>query len=143
MKQIQEPGVGRLIARIHKGIYQYVAARLTNKDLDVGQFFFLRYILHHEGNTQDQIARGILLDKATVSKAVKRLADLGYVNKVANPQDRREWHIFATDKAKNISGELESIFKEVHGKLYQHLDDHQTEQLQSLLQIVYNNFEIQ
>ena len=133
--------MGRLIARIHRGIYHYVSGRLKNCDLDVGQFFFLRYILLHEGITQDQIARGILLDKATVSKGLKRLSDLGYVEKKTNPDDKREYRIFATDKARGFLPEIESIYKEVHNKLYRRLNAQQIEQLQSLLETVYQNVE--
>jgi DNA-binding MarR family transcriptional regulator len=140
-KSNEEPGVGRLIARIHRGIYNFVGSRLKNCDLDVGQFFFLRYILLHEGITQDQIARGILLDKATVSKGLKRLSDLGYVEKKTNPDDKREYRIFATDKAKAFLPEIESIYKEVHNKLYRRFNEQQVQQLQSLLETVYENFE--
>ncbi len=133
--------MGRLIARFHRGIYHYVSGRLKNCDLDVGQFFFLRYILLHEGITQDQIARGILLDKATVSKGLKRLSDLGYVEKKTNPDDKREYRIFATDKARGFLPEIESIYKEVHNKLYRRLNAQQIQQLQSLLETVYQNVE--
>ncbi len=141
MNPKEEPGVGRLIARIHRGIYNYVSSRLKNCDLDVGQFFFLRYILLHEGITQEQIARGILLDKATVSKGLKRLSDLGYVEKKTNPDDKREFLVFATARAKAFLPEIESIYKEVHNKLYRRLNAQQIEQLQSLLETVYQNVE--
>jgi len=143
MNPKEEPGVGRLIARIHRGIYHYVSGRLKNCDLDVGQFFFLRYILLHEGITQDQIARGILLDKATVSKGLKRLSDLGYVEKKVNPDDKREYRIFATDKARGFLPEIESIYIEVHNKLYRRFSEQQIKELESLLEIVYKNFEQQ
>ena len=137
----EEPGIGRLIARIRHGIYGYVADRLKNHELDVGQFFFLRFILHHEGITQEQTACGILLDKATVSKGIKRLSQLGYVSKEVNPDDKREFKIYVTEKALTVAPEIETIYKEVHDRLYLQLDENQIGQLQSLLQTIYKNFE--
>ncbi len=137
----EEPGIGRLIARIRHGIYGYVAGRLKDHELDVGQFFFLRFILNHEGSTQEQIACGILLDKATVSKGIKRLTQLGYVSKKVNPDDKREFKIYLTEKAMACAPEIETIYKEVHDRLYLQLDEHQISQLQLLLQTIYKNFE--
>lgn len=141
MTENGEPGIGRLIARIHRGIYNHVADRLKNKDLDAGQFFFLWFILNNEGNTQEQIARNILLDKATVSKAVKRLVHLGYVYREINAEDKREYKIFATKKAKTLSPEIEAIFKEVYNRLHNHLEAAEVSRLKILLMKVYQNFE--
>ncbi len=141
MTKNDEPGIGRLIARIRQGIYNFVAECLKDKDLDVGQFFFLRFVVKNDGETQEQIARNILLDKATVSKGIKRLVQLGYVSKKVNPDDKREFKIFATEKARMLIPELDSIYNEVYDKLHHNLDKDEIVQLQSLLKIVYKNFE--
>lgn len=136
-----DQSIGRLIARIHRGLYNHVADRLKNKDIDVGQFFFLCFILNNEGKTQEQIARGIMLDKATVSKGIKRLVHLGYVSKRVNPDDKREYKIYSTKKAKAFKTELDAIYNEMHDRLHQKLDKDEIVQLQALLKTVYKNFE--
>lgn len=136
-----DQSIGRLIARIHRGIYNQVADQLKDKDLDVGQFFFLCFIQNNEGKTQEQIARGILLDKATVSKGIKRLVHLGYVSKEVNPDDKREYKIYATKKAKAFKPELDIIYNEIYDRLHQNLDENEIRQLRSLLMIIYKNFE--
>ncbi len=139
--QHEEPGIGRLIARIRQGIYNYVARQLKDKDLDVGQFFFLRFILKNEGATQEEIVRNLLLDKATVSKGIKRLMQLGYVSRTINPNDKREFKVYATEKAGAFAGELDAIYKEVYDKLHTNLNKEEVAQLQSLLKMIYMNFE--
>ncbi len=136
-----DQSIGRLIARIHRGIYNQVADKLKDKDIDVGQFFFLCFILNNEGKTQEQIARGILLDKATVSKGIKRLVHLGYVSKEVNPDDKREYKIYSTKKAKAFTTELDAIYNEVYDRLHLNLDKNEIRQLQSLLMTIYKNFE--
>ncbi len=133
--------IGRLIARIHRGIYNQVADQLKNKELDVGQFFFLCFILNNDGKTQEQIARGILLDKATVSKGIKRLVHLGYVSKEVNQDDKREYKIYATKKAKAFATVLDTIYNKVYDRLHLNLDKNEIGQLESLLMTIYKNFE--
>ncbi len=135
-----DQSIGRLIARIHRGIYNEVADQLKNKDIDVGQFFFLCFILNNEGKTQEQIARGILLDKATVSKGIKRLVHLGYVSKEVNPDDKREYKIYSTKKAKAFTSELDAIYNEIYDRLHLNLNKNEIRQLQSLLTTIYENF---
>jgi DNA-binding MarR family transcriptional regulator len=136
-----EPGVGRLIAGIRQGIYNLVTKKLKQSDLDVGQFFFLHFILCHEGQTQEQIASSLLLDKATISKGVKRLVQLGYVTRKVNVLDKREYLIYPTAKAQKRALEIDAIFSDVHQRLYKNLNKKQAEQLEMLLTKVYKNFE--
>jgi len=141
MMKDEDLNIGRLIARIHRGIYNFVSARLKDRDLDAGQFFFLCFILNNEGKTQEQIAKNILFDKATVSKAVKRLLHLGYVYREVNAKDKREYKIFATEKAKVLAPQIKTLYEEVYNQLHRHLDADEVLQLRGLLGKIYQNFE--
>ncbi len=137
----EDPGIGRLIARVRQRIYNLVAQRLKGHDLDVGQFFFLRYILMHEGKTQEEIARNMLLDKATVSKALKRLVHLGYATQRVNEKDKRENKIYATARARQLLPQMENIYQTVYRKLHLGLNGEEQKQLKALLLKVYRNLE--
>ncbi|MBE0649760.1 MAG: MarR family transcriptional regulator [Bacteroidales bacterium] len=133
---------GKLISAIHRKALQIVKYKLKDYDIDVGQIFLLWYIHHHDGISQEQAAQNFHLDKATVSKNVKRLMRLGYLRKSVNPKDLREHQLFATKKAKTLSPQLEAILKDINLLMINNVSKEEQAQLISTLEKVLKNIEV-
>ena len=132
---------GRLISAIHRKIYQRMQANLKDYDIDAGQFFFLRYLLQHQGIAQEEVAQNLFLDKATVSKGIKRLELLGYIRKEVNPADKRENHLFPTQKAIRIKDEIDEIYDEINQFLFHDLSDEEISLLENILGKILYKFD--
>ncbi|MBN2638971.1 MAG: MarR family transcriptional regulator [Bacteroidales bacterium] len=130
--------IGRLIAAAHKKAYQYAAIKLKTCDIEVGQFFFLRYIMKNQGISQEEVAQKMYLDKATVSKGVNILVRNGYIQKKANPKDKREYRLFATKKANQMEEMVDSIHKEINEYLVKELNEEEILTLRNLLNKIVN-----
>lgn len=130
--------IGRLIAAAHKKAYQYAATKLKTCDIEVGQFFFLRYIMKNHGISQEEVARKLYLDKATVSKGVNNLVHKGYVQKKANPKDKREYQLFITEKGNQMEETIDSIHKEINEYLVKELNEEEVLTLRNLLNKIVN-----
>lgn len=137
---MQQP-VGRLISAIHRKIHQRVASELKEQDIDIGQFFFLLYILKNDGISQDQMAQNLFLDKTTASKGIKRLMQMGCVERNVNPKDRRQFQLCTTQKAKDLAPELDKIYAETQAIIVKNLTGEETESLSKILNKMINNFE--
>lgn len=130
--------IGRLIAAAHKKAYQYATVKLKTCDIEVGQFFFLRYIMKNQGISQEEVAKKMYLDKTTISKGVNILVKKGYVRKKANPKDKREYLLFTTKKANQMSELLDDIHKEINEYLVKDLNEEEIETLRNLLNKIVN-----
>jgi len=125
---------GRLIWAAHRKSLQHAAEKLKDCDIDVGQFFFLRYILKHQGISQEGIAGNLYLDKTTVSKGVSQLAQRGYIQKKTNPKDKREKRLFVTKKAIDMEEKIDTIYKEINANIFNVLTEKEMDQLTKILQ---------
>ena len=132
---------GRLISAIHRKTYQRMQSKLKAYDIDVGQFFFLRYLLQNQGIAQEEVAHNLFLDKATVSKGIKRLELLGYILKEVNPADKRENHLFPTQKAILKRKEMDEIYMEINRFLFHDISKDEIKILEDILNKILYKFD--
>jgi DNA-binding MarR family transcriptional regulator len=82
---------------------------LDHLGLGTGQAAVLKAISTHYGITEVELTRILKIDKSTVSRAVNRLVEVGYVQKKPNPRDLRSHHLLVT----KMAAAFEPLFKDV------------------------------
>lgn len=68
------------------------------------QIWYLKEIHENPGISQEDISQDYHIDKGSVSRAVKKLSESGLVKIESNPEDKRAYRLFLTEKAENIYG---------------------------------------
>jgi DNA-binding MarR family transcriptional regulator len=91
-----------LIREIHT-LYE---SKFKNYDLRKGQFIFLTRVSEHPGISLGELAYELKMDKTTITKAIQKLIDSGYINKKQDINDKRIWHLYTTDKCKNLYDQI-------------------------------------
>lgn len=89
---------GRLFARIRAGWRE--AAATVHPELQPSGYQVLISILSGEATTASAIVERLRTDKSTVSRQVRQLTELGLVDSIRDPDDRRARRLVATDLAK-------------------------------------------
>ena len=69
------------------------------------------------GTSAQEMVECIRVDKATLTKTIKKLSDIGYVRIVSDPQDRRVKRLFLTQEGIPAVQRV----KEIHGAFFQTL----------------------
>ncbi|MCK8617107.1 MarR family transcriptional regulator [Fructobacillus sp. M158] len=86
--------------------------------LENNLFLYLIRIVENEGLTQSSLAELVRVDKTTLSRALRKLDERGYIDKVAGPANRKAKQLFPTEKGRESYQFLEKIEKEyVHEKM--------------------------
>jgi DNA-binding MarR family transcriptional regulator len=62
-----------------------------------------------DGISQEEITRKVLIDKGTTARAIQKLVKEGYVKKEQNPNDKRAYKVFLTEKAFQVKPVLKEI----------------------------------
>lgn len=70
--------------------------------LQKGQYMFLTRICENPEINLVDLSNMIKVDKATTTKAVKKLIDIGFINKKQNKKDKREYRLTPTNKGLEI-----------------------------------------
>ena len=94
-----KPTFLKFISVIQRNTQKYFDSILEDYHIGGGQQFFLVHIYENNGITMYDLAKLGQFDKATVTKAVRKLEELGYVEVRIDETDRRIRHLFATEKA--------------------------------------------
>ena len=83
--------------------------RATRLELTRAQWRALKVIGRHEGLSQTELADYLDMEPIPVGRVVDRLEKTGFVERRADPADRRRWRLHLTAKALAIVDEMEVI----------------------------------
>lgn len=89
-----------------------VMSELHKSDMTVGLPKVVDYIGKHSGCKQNDIAKGVFVDKATLTGIMTKLEDKGYVLRKRSKEDRREVHVYLTESGKKLLKKIKKTFKE-------------------------------
>jgi MarR family transcriptional regulator, transcriptional regulator for hemolysin len=83
--------------------------RATKFALTRAQWRALKVIRRREGLSQTELADELDLEAIPVGRVIDRLEKTGYVERRADPTDRRRWQLHLTAKAHAVVDEMEVI----------------------------------
>lgn len=83
------------------------AMRYREKELqDTGlagcQTPYLTALMRHPGSTQEELAKELSVNKSSVARQLAVLEEKGYIRREADPLDKRNLHVFLTEKAEDV-----------------------------------------
>ena len=91
-----------LMAKVYQKTHSNFKKQLQRYDLTPMRHLVLEALWDEEGLTAGEIARRLVLDNATLSGVIDRMAKTGWIVKQADPGDKRAMQIFLTAKAKEM-----------------------------------------
>lgn len=122
---------GRCVSILGRLMKMYYDHGLSDYEIGWGQQFYVEYLYDHPGATAQEMVEHIRVDKGTLTKVIKKLKEIGYLEIVRNENDKRSKQLYLTDKAVPAARRI----KEIHGSFYAALcgdiplvDIHQAEQ---------------
>lgn len=112
-----------IFAHLHKQSNIFLAPRLKEMGINVGQFPHLLCVCEKPGITQDEIAVRTKTDKSTVAKMMRQLVDAGFVTRHENIDDRRSLLVFPTKKGVAVYPRIAEEKRQWHNSLTENLTD--------------------
>ena len=94
--------IGKYISILQRLSNIYFANELSYYQIGCGQQFFLLQIFKNPGISLQELASNGSFDKATATRAVKKLEEEAYVRTETDGEDKRVRHIYATEKARTV-----------------------------------------
>jgi len=113
--------------------------QLEEYNLGSGQFHFLMMLYRRDGVNQETLAETLHIDKATSARAIKKLEQQGFVTKKRDENDRRNYNIFLTEKAKKIKPKIKDILNDWTKILLKDISKEEQNQLFNLLEKIAQN----
>ncbi|WP_167848854.1 MarR family winged helix-turn-helix transcriptional regulator [Methanolobus halotolerans] len=117
MAKINE-SVGRESFLLSRQIRMFIAKELEPYGIGSGQFPFMMCLLHHDGISQESLTRSLNCDRATGTRALNKLEKCGYVRREANPQDKRAYCVFLTEKAIHLGPVIRKASSQINDVIF-------------------------
>jgi len=108
MKLKEHMTFGRSLSIISRHGQMYLDRELKSLRVRSGQIPILRLLGVKDGISQERIGNFFRLDKGTIAKTIRPLINEGYITREKNPQDRRAYQVFLTQKGRNIIPDLKN-----------------------------------
>lgn len=132
------------ISRTKKRMMDFIEKKLLEQnitDLIPSHGNILTALYQNDGKlTMKEIAKRIGKDKSTVTPLVKKLLNLGYIERRKCEKDKRITYIILTDKGREIESKYKNISKEVYKTAYKGFSQEEKVIFLSLLKKMNTNF---
>jgi MarR family transcriptional regulator, transcriptional regulator for hemolysin len=93
------------------------------------QWVILSRLERQPGQTQNELAAIVEVEPITIARLVDRLEQAGYVERRADPKDRRVWRLHLTPASEPILRELKKHKAELRDEVTQGVDRAELDQL--------------
>ena len=98
------------VTRLMRKMFDRRAARFG---LTRAQWRALKRVSHEPGLTQNEVAEFLEMEPIAVGRVIDRLQKAGFIERRADPQDRRVWRLHITEKAHAVVDDMELISAEL------------------------------
>lgn len=95
----KKPTLSKYASILNRLGMQFYDQELADLGIGGGQQFFLVRIYENPGISAKALAHKGYFDKATATRALQRLEEMGYVRRLTDETDRRKCRFYSTDKA--------------------------------------------
>lgn len=92
----------RFVGALYRAINSKADSKYKQFDLQKGQYMFITRVCENPGINFMDLSNMLKVDKTTTTKAVKKLIDIGYLNKQQDENDKREYKLTPTNKALDV-----------------------------------------
>ena len=131
--------VNYLLAQVSRLHHSRARTLLETIGLYRGQHHVLRLLWEREGRTHSELAEGLHVRPATVSKMVHRMKKAGFVQPRHDSVDQRVSRVYLTEAGRAIREDVQQVWRTLEEETFAGLDPEERGTLRQLLLRLYDN----
>lgn len=131
--------LGICISILDRLMKMYYDRGLSDFEIGWGQQFYVEYLYDHPGASPLEMSKCIRVDKGTLTKIIKKLTEIDYINVIGDEQDRRIKHLYLTEKAVPAAKKIKKIHAEFYETLKTGISEEELSSTEQILQQMTNN----
>lgn len=128
-----DESMGYLVRKTHFAFTANLATRLSQHDISISMWFFLRLLWEQDGVTQGELTAKLGLTAPTTVSAIDNLERRGLVVRRRNEADRRKTNVYLTKSGRALEAKLIYHATAVNQVALESLSDAEIKLLASLL----------
>ncbi|HTX61217.1 MAG TPA: MarR family transcriptional regulator [Methanobacterium sp.] len=104
------------LGKVNRKVYRQCESELAPFNITPAQFYALSVLFDKDGIKFKDLALRLSLDRSSLTGILDRMENGGFIERRADPDDRRSLLIFLTEKSKEIRPELSTIAQGIDQK---------------------------
>lgn len=88
----------RSTSLLRKNYANFVNKSLSNSDITLSEFAYLKEVVNCDGIAQDELIRNLSIDKAAATRMAQSLEKKEIIKRVRNENNKRFFNVFLTDE---------------------------------------------
>ncbi|EGP9029460.1 MarR family transcriptional regulator [Listeria monocytogenes] len=129
----RQESLAKAIAIIHRSESTFKNKKLLETGLNIGQLRYLMTLYKEDGISQESMAKRFMVDKASVTRHIKRLEELGMIRREIDAKDRRIQRIFVTETGFQMHDLIEEVTAEWSALLTANFSEKEKDDLMHLI----------
>ncbi|HDU1013520.1 TPA: MarR family transcriptional regulator [Listeria monocytogenes] len=129
----RQESLAKAIAIIHRSENTFKNKKLLETGLNIGQLRYLWTLYKEDGISQESMAKRFMVDKASVTRHIKRLEELGMIRREIDAKDRRIQRIFVTETGFQMRDLIEEVTAEWSALLTANFSEKEKDDLMHLI----------
>ena len=109
MNATDKTSFGVLITDVTRLMRKHFDRRAVRFNLTRAQWRALKRVSYSEGMSQSELAEVLEMEPIAIGRVIDRLQKAGFVERRADPADRRAWRLYLTPRAHAVVDDMESI----------------------------------
>ena len=109
MSTTDKTSFGFLVTDVTRLMRKHFDRRAERFGLTRAQWRALKRLSHDEGMRQNELAEFLDMEPIAVGRVIDRLQKAGFVERRADPNDRRAWRLHLTARSHAVVDDMESI----------------------------------
>ena len=101
--------LGYQVADLHRLFGRVFDRRVCHLELTRVQWRALKHLGHAEGVTQVELADRLDMEPIALGRVIDRLQKAGFVERRADPADRRVWRLYLLPQSEQVTGPVEEV----------------------------------
>ncbi|WP_022666269.1 MarR family winged helix-turn-helix transcriptional regulator [Desulfospira joergensenii] len=142
-EQVIDTSIGYLVGRTSRAIVKRLTKKFAEAGFDVSyeQWSVLVHLYRRDGQTQQELSRRVVKDKAAITRLLHVLEKKNIVLRIPDRTDKRSNRVYLTHKAKVFKEELIRLVEEMLFEAEQGIPPEEMDQCKATLNKVFSNFE--
>jgi DNA-binding MarR family transcriptional regulator len=111
---VPDDRMAHLVKDAARSFLRSLQARLVQHEVSLGHWTFLRILWEQEGLTQRELSQEAGVMESTTLVALRAMEAAGYVERRQLPGNKKNIHVFLTDKGKRLKKKLVPLAEQVN-----------------------------
>lgn len=131
--------IGKYIAQLYRAGNYFFSHTVDSVEIGSGHIAIIFYLYHHPNCSQDDLTKAIEVDKATITRGLSKLEQVGIVSRTADELDKRVKRIRLTAKGESAFHEIKNATNTWHSVLLEGFDAEESKQLDLMFEKLMHN----